>query len=248
MSGHSHWATIKRKKGSIDAKKGKAFSKCAKLIMSAARVGGGDPDMNLTLRYAIEDARAANMPKDKIDRAILKGTGELEGVSLEDVTYEGYGHGGIALLVEALTDNRNRTAPEIRRIFESAGGSFGTPGSVAWMFEKRGVISVKLDAVEEDKLLDIILEAGAEDLVKLDDVYEITCEVPAFSNVQKALADNEITPETAELTNIASQNVTPSIEDARKVLRLMEELEDHDDVSNVSANFEITAELVAEIE
>jgi YebC/PmpR family DNA-binding regulatory protein len=248
MSGHSHWATIKRKKGAVDAKKGKAFSKCAKLIMSAARVGGGDPDMNLTLRYAIEDARAVNMPKDKIDRAILKGTGDLEGVSLEDVVYEGYGHGGIALLVEALTDNRNRTAPEIRRIFENAGGSLGSPGSVAWMFEKKGVISVKLDAAEEDALLDIILEAGAEDLTKLDDVYEITCEVATFSNVQKALADNDITPETAELTNIASQNVTPSTEDARKVLRLMEEFEDHDDVSNVSANFEITAQLMAEIE
>lgn len=248
MSGHSHWATIKRKKGAIDAKKGKAFSKCAKLIMSAARVGGGDPDMNLTLRYAIDDARSVNMPKDKIDRAILKGTGELEGVSLDDVTYEGYGPGGVALLVEALTDNRNRTAPEIRRIFESAGGSLGTPGSVAWMFEKKGVISVKLEAVEEDKLLDIILEAGAEDLVKLEDAYEITCEVPAFSNVQKALADNDIVPETAELTNIASQNVTPSTDDARKVLRLMENFEDHDDVSNVSANFEITTELMAEIE
>jgi len=248
MSGHSHWATIKRKKGAVDAKKGKVFSKCAKLIMSAARVGGGDPDMNLTLRYAIEDARAVNMPKDKIDRAILKGTGELEGVSLEDVVYEGYGHGGIALLVEALTDNRNRTAPEIRRIFENAGGSLGSPGSVAWMFEKKGVISVKLDAAEEDALLDIILEAGAEDLTKLDGVYEITCEVSVFSNVQKALAEHDITPETAELTNIASQNVTPSTEDARKVLRLMEEFEDHDDVSNVSANFEITAELMAEME
>ena len=248
MSGHSHWATIKRKKGAVDAKKGKVFSKCAKLIMSAARVGGGDPDMNLTLRYAIEDARAVNMPKDKIDRAILKGTGDLEGVSLEDVVYEGYGHGGIALLVEALTDNRNRTAPEIRRIFENAGGSLGAPGSVAWMFEKKGVISVKLDAAEEETLLDLILEAGAEDLVKLDDVYEITCEVSTFSNVQKALADNDIVPETAELTNIASQNVTPSTEEARKVLRLMEALEDHDDVSNVSANFQITAELMAEME
>ncbi len=248
MSGHSHWATIKRKKGAVDAKKGKVFSRCAKLIMSAARVGGGDPDMNLTLRYAIEDARSVNMPKDKIDRAILKGTGELEGVSMEDITYEGYGRGGIALLVEALTDNRNRTAPEIRRIFENAGGSLGAPGSVAWMFEKKGVISVKLEAAEEEALLDIILEAGAEDLVKLDEVYEITCEVSAFSDVQQALADNEIATETAELTNIASQNVTPSTEDAHKVLRLMEALEDHDDVSNVSANFEITAKLMAEIE
>jgi len=247
MSGHSHWATIRRKKGAIDAKKGKMFSKCAKLIMSTARTGGGDPDMNTSLRYAIEDARAVNMPKDKIDRAILKGTGELEGASLDDVVYEGYGPAGVALMVEALTDNRNRTAAEIRHMFEGAGGSLGGPGAVAWMFEKKGVISVKLDAAEEDKLLDIILDAGAEDLTKLEDVYEITCDPAAFSGVRQALTGSGVTPETAEMTNVASQNVTPSLDDARKILKLMEALEDHDDVANVSANFEIPAELVAEI-
>ncbi|MFH1732920.1 MAG: YebC/PmpR family DNA-binding transcriptional regulator [Planctomycetota bacterium] len=247
MSGHSHWATIRRKKGSVDAKKGRVFSKCAKLIMSAARTGGGDPDMNLSLRYAIDDARSVNMPKDKIDRAILKGTGELDGASLDVVVYEGYGPAGVALMVETLTDNRNRTAADIRHIFEAAGGTLGGPGTVAWMFEKKGVISVKLDAAEEDKLLDIILEAGAEDLTKLEDVYEITCDPSAFSDVRQALTDNGVTPETAEMTNVASQNVKPSLDDARKILKLMEALEDHDDVSNVSASFEIPAELVAEI-
>ncbi len=247
MSGHSHWATIRRKKGAIDAKKGQVFSKCAKLIISSARTGGGDPDANLALRYAIEDARAVNMPKDKIDRAILKGTGELEGAQLESIIYEGYGPGGVALMVEALTDNRNRTAPEVRHAFETAGGSLGGPGAVAWMFQTKGVLSVKLEAVDEDKLLDIVLEAGADDVSKLEDVYEITCEPAALNDVRAALAGSDITPETAELANIASQNVTPSLEDARKVLKLMESLEDHDDVSRVSANFQIPAELIAEV-
>jgi len=248
MSGHSHWARIKRAKSVTDARRGRAWSKLARAVIIAARQGGGDPETNLSLRYAIDAAKAENMPKDTIERAIKKGTGEIEGAEYVELVFEGYGPGGAAILCAVLTDNRNRTAPEIRRIFENAGGSLGSPGSVAWMFEKKGVISVKLDAAEEDALLDIILEAGAEDLTKLDGVYEITCEVSVFSNVQKALAEHDITPETAELTNIASQNVTPSTEDARKVLRLMEEFEDHDDVSNVSANFEITAELMAEME
>ena len=248
MSGHSHWATIKRKKGAADAKKGRVFSKCAKAILSAARAGGGDPDSNLTLRYAIEDARAVNMPKDNIERAILKGTGELEGVRLESVVYEGYGPGAVALMAESLTDNRNRTAAEVRKLFESHGGSLGGPGSVAWMFEKKGVLSVKADSVDEDTLLEIVLEAGADDLQLFDDLYEITCGPAAFGDVRQALADRQIEPETAEITNVATQNATPSLDDARKVLRLMEALEDHDDVQNVSANFEISTELAAELE
>ena len=247
MSGHSHWATIKRKKGAADAKKGKVFSKCAKLIMSAARTGGGNPDMNQTLRYAIEDARSVNMPKEKIDRAIRKGTGELEGVNIDEIVYEGYAHGGIALMIEAITDNRNRTAPEIRRLFENAGGSFAGPGSVAWMFEKKGVLSVKRDAVGEDKLMELVLEAGADDMQAFDDIYEITCDPSALSVVKETLAKNDVTPETAQIANIAKQNVTPSMDDARKALKLMEALEDHDDVQNVSANFDIPAELVAEV-
>jgi YebC/PmpR family DNA-binding regulatory protein len=244
MSGHSHWATIKRKKGSIDAKKGRMFSKCAKLIMSAARTGGGDPAANLSLRYAIEDARSVNMSKDSIERAILKGTGQLEGVRLEDVVYEGYGPGGVAIYVEAITDNRNRTAPEIRKIFESGGGSLGGPGTVAWMFEKKGVLSVNSDVIDEDKLLEIALEAGAEDMQKLDGLFEITTDPASFTNVKTALIENNIPTESAELTNVASQNVTPSPAEGRRVLRMMENLEDHDDVQNVSANIEITPELV----
>jgi len=247
MSGHSHWATIRRKKGAADAKKGQAFSRCAKLLMSAARTGGGDPDANLHLRYAIEDARALNMPKDSIRRAILKGTGELEGRRLEGVTYEGYAAGGVALLAEALTDNRNRTASGIRRIFEQAGSSLAAPGSVAWMFRKRGVLSVKQDAADEDRLLDLVLEAGAEDVQALDDVYEITCEPSAFTAVREALAAAGIETETAEVAQVAKQNVTPALRDARKALALMEALEEHDDVQNVSANFDIPTELMAEL-
>jgi YebC/PmpR family DNA-binding regulatory protein len=247
MSGHSHWATIKRKKGAADAKKGRLFSKCAKAIMVAARQGGGDPDSNLTLLYAIDDARAVNMPKENIERAILKGTGELEGVELEQVVYEGYGPGGVALMAEALTDNRNRTAAEVRKLFENAGGSMGAPGSVAWMFEKKGVLSVPRDAVDEDTLLELVLDAGAEDLRTFEDLYEITCEPAAFSDVRSKLEEREIPVDTAELANVASQNVTPSLDDARKALALMEALEDHDDVQKVSANFDIPQELVAEL-
>jgi len=247
MSGHSHWATIRRQKASVDAKKGKIFSKCAKAIMSAARAGGGDPAANPKLRYAIDDARAVNMPKDKIDRAILKGTGELEGEHLAEAVYEGYGVGGVALIVEAVTDNRNRTTPEIRKIFENCGGSLTSPGSVAWMFRKKGILSVKRDAVDEDALMEIALEAGADDMVSYDDLYEITCEPSVLNQVKQALLDNGITPDTAQVANVAKQNVTPSVENARKVLKLMEALEEHDDVQNVSANFDIPAELMVEM-
>ncbi|MFW6158908.1 MAG: YebC/PmpR family DNA-binding transcriptional regulator, partial [Planctomycetota bacterium] len=204
MSGHSHWATIRRKKSAADAKKGRMFSKCAKLIMSAARTGGADPDTNLTLRYAIEDARAINMPKENIERAILKGTGELEGVELETVVYEGYGPGGCALMVETVTDNRNRTAPEIRHIFEEHGASLGGPGSVAWMFEKKGVLSVARDAVDEETLMEVVLDAGADDMEALEDVYEITCDPTSFSDVKDALNEQGIPTQTAEIANIST--------------------------------------------
>ena len=247
MSGHSHWATIRRQKAAVDAKKGKVFSKCAKAIISAARTGGGDPNANTKLRYAVDDARAVNMPKDKIDRAILKGTGELEGQHLAEAIYEGYGVGGVALIVEAVTDNRNRTTPEIRRIFEHSGGSLTSQGSVAWMFRKKGVLSVKRDAVDEDTLMETVLEAGADDMATYDDLYEITCEPSAFGDVKQALLDNDISADTAQMANVAKQNVAPSIEDARKVVKLMEALEEHDDVQNVSANFDIPAELMVEM-
>ncbi len=247
MSGHSHWATVRRQKSAVDAKKGKVFSKCARLIMSAARIGGGHLDINTRLKYAIDDARSVNMPKEKIDRAIRKGTGDLEGESLEEGVYEGYGPGGVALLVETLTDNRNRTGSEIRRLFEDAGSSLAGAGSVAWMFRKKGVLSVRHDAADEDRLMEIILEAGADDMRSFGDFYEITCEPSGFSEVKQALIDNTISLDTAQVTNVATQNATPSLDEARKVLKLMGSLEDHEDVQNVSANFDITAELMAEI-
>jgi len=246
MSGHSHWATIKRAKSAVDAKKGKMFSKCAKDIMSAARTGGGDPDMNIRLRYAIEDARAVNMPKENIERAVLKGTGKLAGQSLEEVVYEGYGPGGVAIIAEALTDNRARTAPEIKKIFENAGSALASPGSVKWMFEKKGVITVKREDIDEDKLLELVLDNGGDDMRTFDSFYEITCEPSAFNRLREALEKSKITPVTAEVTNIAKQNVTPSVEEARKALRLMENLEDHDDVQTVSSNFDVPAELMTE--
>lgn len=248
MSGHSHWATIKRSKSVVDAKKGKQFSRASKLIMSAARAGGGDPSMNVHLRYAIEDARAVNMPRDTIERAILKATGQLPGVTLEEVVYEGYGPGGVAIIIEALTDNRNRTAPEIKKIFESAGCSMAGPGSVKWMFEKRGIITVKREGLEEDKMLEIALDAGADDVKTYPDFYEITCEPSAFTNVRAAIEKKGIKVESAEVTNIAKQNVTPSANDARKALKLMDHLEEHDDVQTVSSNFDIPDELLKEPE
>jgi len=247
MSGHSHWATIRRGKAAVDAKRGRIFSKCAKLIMSAARQGGGDPDSNIRLRYVIDDARAVNMPRESIERAILKGTGELEGGQLDEIVYEGYGPGGVALMVQVLTDNRNRTTPEIRRVFETTGGSVSRPGSVAWMFEKRGLLSIKRSAVDEDKLLEIVLDAGADDLRSYDEVYEILCEPGVFNVVRQALTKNNVATETAQVTYIAKRNVTPSPQEARRALQLMEALEEHDDVQNVSANFEISAELAAEL-
>jgi YebC/PmpR family DNA-binding regulatory protein len=247
MSGHSPWATIKRKKGAIDDKKGRIFSKYAKLIMSAARTGGGDPDANLKLRYAIDDARSVNMPRDNIERAILKGTGDLAGASIEEIVYEGYAHGGIAIMADVLTDNRNRTAPEIRKIFEAAGGSLAGPGSVAWMFEKKGILSVKRDAIDEDKLMELVLDAGADDLRTFDDLYEITCEPSALARVRQTLEKNGVKPDTAQVANVAKQNVTPTVAEARRALKLMDALEEHDDVQSVSANFDIPPELLAEL-
>lgn len=246
MSGHSHWATIKRAKSAVDAKKGKVFSKCAKDIMSAARTGGGDPDMNIRLRYAIEEARASNMPKDNIERAVLKGTGKLAGQTLEEVVYEGYGPGGVAIVAEGLTDNRARTAPEIRKIFENAGSTLASPGSVKWMFEKKGVITVNRKDIEEDKLLELVLDNGADDMRTFDAFYEIICDPHSFNQLREALTKNKIAPVTAQITYVGKQNVTPSVEHARKALRLMENLEDHDDIQTVSSNFDVPAELMTE--
>src|SRR5436190_4090707 len=216
MAGHSHWANIAHKKGLIDAKRGKHWSKLAKGIMVAAKHGGGDPNANLRLRYAIIDAKAGNMPRDTIDRAIKKGTGELEGVNFEEILYEGYGAGGVAVLCEILTDNRNRTAGEIRKIFEVTDGKLGATGCVAWMFERKGLFLVPTDAIDEDALLEFALEAGADDVKHVDDKFEITCDPSVFAEVGTALSAKGIQPDVNEITRIPNSTIDLDAETARK--------------------------------
>lgn len=248
MAGHSHWAKIKRAKASNDAKRGREWSKLARRIIVAAKSGGGKPDENLTLRYAIDDAKAANMPNDTIDRAIKKGTGELGNTNYEEILYEGYGPGGVAFLVETLTDNRNRTAPELRKIFERSGGQLGETNCVGWMFEPQGTFLVPAEGVEEDQLMELALEAGADDVQLDEDAYEITCQPANFSQVKDALAQAEITVEASEVQKVPSNTIAVSGDDARKVMNLMENLEEHDDVQKVWANFEVTDEMLAAME
>jgi len=246
MSGHSKWSTIKHKKGALDAKRGKLFSKLAKLIINAARQAGGDPDMNLPLRYAIDKAKAANMTKDTIDRAIKKGTGELEGAQLEELVYEGYGPGGVALMIEILTDNRNRTAPEVRKLLENRGGSLGSTNCVAWMFSSKGVFIIDAATVEEDNLMEVVLDAGADDLETEDDVFRVTCEPTAFETVRKALEAAEIKTDLAEIQRVPSQSVKVERDKAKKVLDLLAAIEDHDDVQNVYSNFDMDEDVMEE--
>lgn len=249
MSGHSHWAGIKHKKAANDAKRGRAWSKIARMIIVAAKAGGGDPAQNLSLRYAIDKAKAANMPKDTIEKAIKKGTGELGAVNYEDVLYEGYGPGGVAVMVDGLTDNRNRTAPEIKKIFEKRGGSLGASGCVNWMFSKKGLITVRTDVIAEDDLMEIALSAGADDMDNTGEVYELTCEAGAYEQLKKGLKEKEIPTEVAEISMVP-QNMVPVADanTARKILGLMEDLEDHDDVQNVYANFDIPDDILAKAE
>jgi YebC/PmpR family DNA-binding regulatory protein len=248
MAGHSHWAGIKHKKALVDAKRGKLWSRLAKAIIVAAKSGGGDPDANLRLRYAIDDAKAVSMPKENIQRAIKRGTGELDGGNLEEVVYEGYGAGGIAILCEVLTDNRNRTAGEIRKIFELSDGKLGSTGCVAWMFESKGLFLIPVSAIKEDALMELALEAGADDVQPAGDNFEVACDPTAYSAVAKVLADAGIQPEASQITRIAQNTIDVSDpEAAQKVLRLMERLDDHDDVQNVSANFNIPDEVLEAI-
>ncbi|MBY0528138.1 MAG: YebC/PmpR family DNA-binding transcriptional regulator [Gemmataceae bacterium] len=247
MSGHSHWATIKHKKGAIDAKRGKLFSKLSRAIIIAARHGGGDPDTNLKLRYAIDKAREVSMPKDNIDRAVKRGTGETEGITFEELTYEGYGPGGVAVLVEVLTDNRNRTNGEIRKIFERSGGKMGSAGNVAFLFERKGTFSVEASAIDEDSLMGLVLDAGADDLKQNGTFFEITTDPTAFNAVQEALKTKNLTPAVAELSQIPKVPVDVDAETGRKVVRLMEALDDHDDVQNVYSNANISEEMLTEV-
>jgi len=248
MSGHSHWAGIKHKKAAVDAKRGKAWSKIARMIIVAAKQGGGDPATNLSLRYAIDKAKAANMPKDTIEKAVKKGTGDLEGTNYEEVLYEGYGPNGIAIMLEALTDNRNRTGPEVKRIFEKHGGSLGTSGCVNWMFTKKGLITVNSASADEEQLLDIALNAGADDMQGVGEVFEITCEPAAYEELKKTLEGNEIPIEVAEISMVPQSTIDVSDEHtAKKIISLMEAFEDHDDVQNTYANFDIPDEIIAQI-
>ncbi len=249
MSGHSHWATIKHKKGAIDARRGKLWSKLSRAIIIAAKGGGGDPNMNLKLRYAIDKARAVSMPKDNIERAIKRGTGELGGDQLDEITYEGFGPGGIAILVEVLTDNRNRTAGEVRKIFEKGGGNMGSAGCVGYLFERKGLITVSTVGVDEDELMAVVLDAGAEDMRKEGDVYEIVCEPASFSKVQEALLAAKVVVASADLTQLGKTKVeVPDLETAMKAVRLIEALDEHDDVQTVHSNLQMTPEVLAELE
>jgi YebC/PmpR family DNA-binding regulatory protein len=247
MSGHSKWSTIKHKKGAADAKRGKIFTRIIKEMTVAARLGGGDVDGNPRLRAAVAEAKANNMPKDNIDRSIKRGTGELEGVNYEELTYEGYGPGGVAIMVETMTDNTNRTTPEIRHVFEKCGGNMGTPGSVRFQFERKGYFAIEKSAANEDKLMEVALEAGADDLQTDDaDIYEIYTTPEAFEQVRQALEKNKIPTVEAKLGQIPSNYVKLDEQKSKQMMRLMEMLDDQDDVQNVYTNFDIPDELLEE--
>ncbi len=236
MSGHSKWATTKRKKAAIDAKRGKMFTKIIKEITIAAREGGGDPNGNPRLRLAVDNAKAANMPADNIERAIKKATGELEGVTYHELTYEGYAPAGIAVMVEVATDNKNRTVAEVRHLFSKGGGTMGETGSVAWMFDRKGVITLPAQNKSEDEMMEMSLDAGADDLQKEDDFYIIQTSVESFEPVRKVFLDKKITAENASLQWVAKNLVPVKGDDAEKVIKLIESLEDCDDVQNVYTN------------
>lgn len=242
MSGHSKWHSIKHKKGAIDAKRGKMFSKLIKELTVAARAGGGDPGGNSRLRKAIEDAKAINMPKETMTNAIKRGTGEIAGAAIEDVSYEGYGPGGVAIFVEAQTDNRTRTVAELRHIFTKNGGNLGESGSVSWMFQKKGAILVDRAAADEERMMELALEAGAEDVNDDEVSWEIVTAPEDFAGVLEKIKSAGIEPLSAEVVMRPSNSVRVSGAAAQQVLRLMESLEEHDDVATVASNFDIPAE------
>lgn len=246
MSGHSKWASIKHKKAATDVKRGKIFTKAIKMITVAARDGGGDINTNPALRLAVQRAKDANMPADNIERAIKKGTGELPGVTYEQVSYEGYGPNGVAFFVEGLTDNKNRLTSEVRNIFSKCGGNLAGTGSVNWLFEKKGFFVINKSEVSEDKLMSIILDAGAEDLSSEDETYEVKSQPQDYEKVRKALEDNKIKTESQEITMIPKSTIKVKGDQAKQVLRLVEQLEDNDDVQNVHSNFDIPDDILRE--
>jgi YebC/PmpR family DNA-binding regulatory protein len=245
VSGHSKWSTIKRKKGALDAKRGKIFTRLIKEITVAARMGGGDADGNPRLRAAIASAKTENMPKDNIERAIKKGTGELEGAVYEEITYEGYGPGGVAVLVDCMTDNKNRTVADIRHYFSKSGGNLGESGCVSWMFNKKGTILVDKETIDEEELMDKALEAGAEDVIEEDNVFQVETSPDDFEAVREALEADGVNFIEASVAMVP-QNIVDITDEktARQILMLLENLEDHDDVQNVYANFDIPDEIM----
>ncbi len=245
MAGHSKWANIKHKKMREDARKGRIFTKVAREIIVAARLGGGDPDKNPRLRRAIQLAKSVNMPKENIERAIKRGIGELPGVTYEEVVYEGYGPGGVAIMVEAITDNRNRTVSEIRSIFSKHGGSLGETGCVSWLFERKGVIRIAEEAISEDELMEVAIEAGAEDVKIEDGLYQVITSFEDYDAVKRAIEEKGIPVESAEITYIPQNTVKVEGEKAEKLLKLLEALESHDDVQHTYANFDIPDEVLA---
>jgi len=247
MAGHSHWANIAIKKGIADKKKGKLFGKLSRLIMVAARNGGADTSTNLALRYAIEKAKQNSMPKENIDRAVKKGSGEGGGDGFEDILYEGYGPHGVAMLCDILTDNRNRTAGEVRKIFEVHGGNLGATGCVAWMFERKGLIVILAKNVDEDRLYEVALEAGADDVARDGDNFEVLCKPDVFQAVNEALKAAHIPIEAADVSRMANQNVDLDIDATRAVLKLIDALEDNDDVQAVVSNINLPDELMVEL-
>lgn len=250
MAGHSHWAGIKHKKALVDAKRGKLWSKLAKAIIIAAKLGGGDPDANLRLRTAIEEAKAVSLPKENIQRAIKRGTGELGTVDLEEVVYEGYGSSGVAVMAAGYTDNRNRTAPEIRKIFEVSGGKLGATGCVSWNFDKKGVFAIPADQIGEEKLMELAIEAGADDVSATDEeTFEIKCHPDVFDQLSSILREANLVPSFAEINMIPKDFVDiTDLETAKSILRLMEALDEHDDIQTVSSNFNISDEIMAQLE
>jgi len=244
MSGHNKWSSIKHKKGAADAKRGRIFTRLIKEITVAARLGGGDPDGNPRLRSAIAAAKAENMPKENIERGIKKGTGELEGVVYEEASYDGYGPGGVAMLVDCLTDNKNRAVADIKHLFDRHGGTLGEPGCVTWIFEQKGLIVLNKDKVEEEQLLELVLEAGAEDVKEQENEFDVITDPHGFETVKKAIDDADLPYSFAEVTVIPKNTVQLEGKKAQQMLNLMQALEEVDDVNNVYANFDISDEIM----
>lgn len=247
MSGHSKWATIKHKKAAADSKRGKIFTKIIKEITIAARLGGGDADVNPRLRMAIQNAKGANMPGDNIKRAIQKGTGELPGQMIEEIVYEGYGPGGVALYIEVMTDNKNRTVSEIRHILGKHNGNLGASNSVAWKFEKKGLIVINKEQIDEEKLLEYVLDAGAQDLKTEGETYEIYTDLNEFEYVKESLQNKDLTIESSEVTMVPNTTVPVDLKHAEQLLKLMDKLEEHDDVQNVYSDFDIPDDVMEKL-